>query len=377
MPLPAALATPSRNGVRVFFNRWRVPMSVAAVGLALGLGWVLVAHPGQGNQEAPASQPEQRNTSEPRATANSRGGPTTEAGYYKITVLGTGDVKGMPMTPEFDMSRMSVDQNSQSFGGSGGGGFTGGAVGGSTATFFKPNLGIVLQIEPTSPKADGFVKLSTKVTAVDDLGQKIESKDLGPTINHFAQFETEWPDKHYLYVYRAGKPASQIARLDGELLITPGRKLSVAFDGTKRQTKREGRETFKLESVSTNADRIQVKVKFPVLKSVDQASTPQERFQAMVANRGAYSAVIEDSEGDVHAATGAANAGGGGGMTTSFATTNMGAQGFAKSGDNSTQTFTFQPLPNGRTIKSIRALMEERTGDAKKAPFKLENIPLK
>jgi hypothetical protein len=356
-------------------------MTAVTLSLLAGVGVLSLAPPAPPKDDQPAARAEGSASPSPGPSGgDDKVLPSAKAGDFRVEVLGVGDVTGMKMTTEFDLSRMTVEQsttsagksdtfgkksgNGQTGGNVSGGGFAGGAGGGTGGVFSKPTFGIAVKVEPVGAKADGFAKLGSKVKAYDDNGQVIESNDLGPTVHHFAAFEGRWPDAQFLYVFRKPGDAAKIVRLEGELLVTPGRKRTVRFDGSKGQTKTVGKDQFKLESVATTAGGVQVKVTFPPLASVEMSRTPQERFQATVLNRGGRSAVIEDSEGDVHPPTGASNTG-------------NGVQGSAGSGNSSTQTFSFPPLPEGRTIKAIRVGLEERAGEPKVVGFTLENIPLK
>jgi hypothetical protein len=281
------------------------------------------------------------------------------------------------MTTEFDISRLQVQQQTTAFGDAGVGGFGGGAAGGSGGSFFKPNLGIALKVEPVKSKADTIIKIASAAKAVDDQRRTIETKDLGPVVNHFAQFENQYPGAQFLYLHQDGGTPEKLLSLEGELLIVPGRRLSVTFDGSNApQIKTADKEQFRLEMIQSKGTLgIEMVIGFPALKNVDKARSPQERFQVMVANRGSYSAMIEDSEGEMHRPSATTSAGGN--VTTSFSSSRSSAKGSAKGGGGSSQMFSFAPLPKGRTIKAIHARLEERTGEATHVPFKLENIPLK
>ena len=157
----------------------------------------------------------------------------------------------------------------------------------------------------------------------------------------------------------------------------------MTFEGSEPQTKHDVKEAFKLNSVTTNPQGIQVQVTFPPLKGVEQARSPQERFQAMVANQNPYTAVIVDNEGETHPPTGTASSGGSTSSTFSFNTNINGelrrhdAPGLRSERQFFPSNVHLSPLPEGRTIKAIRAGMEERTGEAKVVGFTLESIPLK
>jgi hypothetical protein len=87
--------------------------------------------------------------------------------------------------------------------------------------------------------------------------------------------------------------------LEGKVLATPGRVLVAEFDGMQKQNRREAGELFSLESVQQTGDGIQVSVACPATKRLASARTPQDRMQALISERGSYTAEIEDSAGQV------------------------------------------------------------------------------
>jgi hypothetical protein len=403
--LPTAVSSPpviSRFSVR----NWRLFMSIAALSAVTVGGWLLFAQVGEKppqKEQVPAAdtKPVAEEKAKPAAETKpvveekAKDLPKTQVANFRIQALGTADVSGMHMTTEFDLSRLQMKSEFQRFGddrfsgggagGAGGGigGGTGGAgggvgggaggAGGGGGSFTKPNLGIALNVETIKPDSTHFVKLGSKVKAVDDQGNEIESKNLGPAILHFADIENQFPGAQFLYVFQKSRDATKLVRLKGELLVTPGRKLIVTFDGTKKQTKGEKKDAIKLESVASEDEGIKVTINFPQTKNTKDARTAQERFQAMMANRGAYSATLEDSTGAIYQSQSGTS---GGGNATSFTFNGSNVQGSMKSSDGSIQTFGYPPLPEGRTIKAIHATMEDRTGEARSIPFTLENIPL-
>jgi serine/threonine-protein kinase len=398
--LPAAVQPPRK--LSLFSNRrWRLPMSLAALGLAAGLGTLVLsqldtdqgATPKAGGDK-PAAFSAVKFEKESASAKTAAGDGTIDV---TIEVLGVANVSDMTMTTEFDISRMPVTAQTNSFeeNKTGGGassafatsasGFGGGAGGAFGGKFLKPNIGVALKVDSKKSKPESIVKLASECTLVDDKGNTIEAKNLGPTVNHFAQFENQYPGARFLYVHGDLAGVESLASLSGQLLLVPGRKLSVTFDDTKKQTKKAGGETFKLNSFSDGDDGMTVSIVFPPFKNVKNAKSPQERFQAMLNNRGGHSAVVEDSEGEMHQASTVTSVNGN--TTTSFSFNSNGGsssssssgsgQGFSGKSDDSTESFSFAPLPEGRTLKKIHVTMEERTGDAKSVPFTIKDIPLK
>jgi len=388
------------------FSAWfstrsgRLFMSIASVCLASVMGWLLMLSLGQvgpegddaGADQAANAQVRSRRVPEAGDSDKGEKGSTTKAGNYRITFIDAADVSRMTMSTEFDIGRLNVHQQGNSFnlssnnGEANISGFTGGAGGGFAGSFNKPNLGLAFKITALKPDADHFVELSNTAKAVDDQGQVIESKGMGPSIQRFAEFENRVPGTQALYLFQPSRDSKSIAKLEGELLIIPGRVLSVTFEGDKPQTQKSGKESIQLELLDSKPDGIHASVIFPPPLSSKSARTPQEKFQAMVQNRGLHSAILEDDAGGLHPFVGASNAGGGvlssvttnsgGGVASAVTVNGNGVQGSAKSTDTTKQLFTFAPLPEGRSIKAIHVKMKDRTGEAKTVAFTLENLPL-
>jgi hypothetical protein len=283
----------------------------------------------------------------------------------------------------FDIGQLGLQERTQAFGGAGGGGFAGGAGGGGGGRFNKPSLGIALVVEAPTGKADVLAEISPLATAVDDQGRTLKTEQTGPAHIHFQEFEHTVPGGQPIYFAGAAKDIKAIQKLEGELLLSPGRVLEARFEGGKfnaRMTKRVNGASFVLESVAQNADGIQLSVVCPLTKAQAEAAGPQERFQAMLAARGAYAAEIEDNTGEIHRSQSGNSAGGGGGGI-GFGGGGIGVGGPPPRGGQanpgSSQTFRFAPLPDGRQIATIRVRMTERIGPAKAVPFAIENISVR
>lgn len=84
-----------------------------------------------------------------------------------------------------------------------------------------------------------------------------------------------------------------------------------------------------------------------------------------------------DSEGSVYSSVGAGSAGG-------FASGSSSGSGFGPAGvpqgygknNQSSQSFGFGSLPEGRSIKTIRIKMTDRTGEPKSYSFTMKKIPV-
>lgn len=318
-------------------------------------------------------------------------GTVAEAGDYKLSVRKVASVDGQKMDMDFDVSRIQMQTSGQTFGSPGAGGFAGGGGGGSGGTFFKPNVGLAVDIQPPDKKTDAIVELSRQIKAVDDKGNTLEFGS-GPSKPHFWEFEKANPDSHPLYLYLKDQDAYMLTKLEGELLVTPGKIHLVEYDAKDTVTKKSGGKEFTYKAFTTSPGGFQVEVIFPPTTAQENAKSPPEKMQAfMKASMGAYSVSVEDSEGDIHFAAGSGSGGGSGGSSTGFSFGGGGGKGggrvaggpggFVGGGgmmaSSPAQTYRFKDLPEGRTLKKVRLKMVDSTGETKTIPFTLTDIRLK
>jgi serine/threonine protein kinase len=366
--LPASLSRPNQRNP--FLNRRSAMIGGAIVGAAVVACLMFAgADPENSSSTAEESKAEQAS-----------GGPTTTVGGYKIAVRKVGNVGNMKMDIEFDFSKMAVEQNTKSFSGPGGGGFAGAAAGASGGTFNKPNLGIALSIHGKD-KDKSIIEISNKAVAYDDQGRRLEGVGEGPQRPRFREFESSASGEPVLYLSGRKVDAQSIKKLNGQLLVTPGRVTIAKFDGPKFATgkaKQFGGKSFTLNSVEKDAKGIKINVECPPTKAAAIGGNPADRFQTMLTDRGAYKAEIVDDEGEVHTATSSTSVGGN--VSGNFG---GGQGGFGgrlppqqQPGGNADHSFQFPALPEGREIKLIRVRMTERNGPTKAIDFTLENIPL-
>ncbi len=370
-------------------------MVVTSFGVLLLAGWAAVAQVGTFSKSSENNKNVSRGKSVVPAPTHQLAGKTTVEDF-EINFLGIADVSNRRMLTTFDMSRMTMNQNFQEFGpniqlntfsngnansfGSGSasviaGGSAGGAGGAFSGTSNPPNTGVALHVDTPRSAGEVIVELASEFTWIDGEGNEIETKSLGPTITHFPEFEREYPNGKFLYGHRTTSGEPTIKGLKGQLIVTPGRKLEVEFDGTKAQTKKVGKDVFALKAFqSQGTNGMSVQIQFPSLQQLSNAKTPQDRFQAMIAGQSAHSAELVDSEGEVYPAQGQTNSGGGSG--SSFTVTNVNGvqtvQGQAGNMNDSAQTFSFPQLPKGRKVKSIRVGFSDKTGDPKLVDFELK-----
>lgn len=333
---------------------------------------------------------------------------TTAAGGYNIELLGIGKLDGMTAlldfkpdikiqngqgnffgnitTNNFGASQTFNNQNGTGgavggFGtataGGGGGGFTG--TGGATYAGggIPANLGIALKIEADKGKAKGkreLVELSPKIKLTNIDGSVNESQDTRPLRTTYPQFEKQFPGCYASYVHRPGGTDSAIKTLEGELLITPGRKLSAVFTDSKPQKKKVDGEFFQLHKLDANEQGTVVQMTFPETRSMKKANNMFEKFQAFAQSSGVFDVMLVDYDGNVYLPNGKSGGGGGSGSV----------QGFSFNGTTQTRTnqspepsmttmnFQFQPLPKGTQITKIIAVMTETEGETKTIPFTME-----
>lgn len=375
--LPDSLSRIPPNKLSLF---WRIAMSTALVAAVCAGSFFMFAQPGAVNKSTAEKDPAKQTVAAkpPAAEPVKADALSAIAGDYKVTLRKTADVSQMQMKMEFDPSRMAVQQSSQTGGNSTGGGFAGAAAGGGGGTFLKPNRGFAFDVAPKSNKDGSIIEVSPQVKAVDDKGKEWTSPANGPGIIRFAEFERTVPGAHVAYLHVSDKEIAKFARLEGQVLVTPGRQLVAEFTNSPPQIQRVDKETFTFTGNMLTGRGLQIMVACPPTTIMSRARTPQERFEALVSSRGAYSAELEDDAGDIYPSEAGSSGGGGGSSSFSFGSSPpFGSKaGFPQHNGNPIQSFQFAPLPKGRTVKTIRVRFTDRTGPSQATPFTLENVPL-
>jgi serine/threonine protein kinase len=347
---------------------------------------------------------------------------STTSGGYRISVAGVGSLSGMESLLDFrpDLFRQqmqgseSSQSNTQRFGDrqsfnsqSGAGGFAGGASGGTAGGFgsasggatgsatsggggfasgggathsgvsIQPNCGIALSIEPENSRAkkqDNLVRLGPKLKVTDRQGQVSESEDTGALRISYPQFQRQFPNSQVAYLNLPQGAETEFRKIEGVLLLTPGRRVEAVFTGTDPQTKKSEGETFRLGGFQTSGQGVQIQLTFPETKALKQGGDPFAKFEAFQGSFDAYEVSFEDDEGNVYLPMGKTNSGNSSGNV----------QGFSFNGSSQTRsnqspepsfssmTFIFKPLKEGRKIRKIVATMVEAEGEEKAVPFTIE-----
>jgi hypothetical protein len=347
---------------------------------------------------------------------------STTAGGYRISVAGLGSLSGMESLLDFrpDLNRLqmqgseSSQSNTRTFGDrqsfnsqSGVGGFAGGASGGNAGGFgsasggatgsatsggggfasgggatysgisIQPNCGIALNVEPENSRArkqDNLIRLGPKLKVTDREGHVSESEDTGALRISYPQFQRQFPNAQVANLNLPHGAETELRKIEGILLVTPGRRVEAVFTGTDPQTKKSEGETFRLGDFQTSGQGVQVQLTFPETKALKQAGNLFAKFEAFQASVNAYEVSIEDDEGNVYLPTGKNSSGGSSGSV----------QGFSFNGSSQTRsnqspepsfssmTFIFKPLKEGRKIRKIVAAMVEAEGEEKAVPFTIE-----
>lgn len=404
-PLPNDLLKRQSAGASPYFRRVAM-LSLGGItaGLLvyLGMNALLTGPP----TPRPA-EPSPTQTSAEDGTESTSKGETT-AGGYRIRVTGVGSVAGWSPSMDFrpnlnsgstfesqfgevtsnefgDVQRFENRNGASGVAGgfgratAGGGGF--GRAGGGGATFggsgVQSNVGIAFEIEPESREArrkSGLVELSQKIKVTDRDGQVSESQDMGPLRITYPDFEREYKTPYAAYLYRESGAEGGIKQIEGELFVTPGRRVEVVFNGVRPQKKQSERETFQLRRVESDGDGIEVEVTFPETAEMKKAGNILAKVEAFTRTMNDYELKLEDSQGNVYLPSGKSSSGGGGGSSGSFSingrvqTRSSGTPEISMS----TIRFRFSALPEGAEIKSIKASMVEREGEPEAVPFKIE-----
>ncbi|MFM8175534.1 MAG: hypothetical protein ACKN81_18495 [Pirellulaceae bacterium] len=264
---------------------------------------------------------------------------------------------------------LSAGGGGKTFAGGGGATFSGGGL--------KPNVGIAFQIEPENPKGrknSVLMRVAPKLKVTDLAGQVSQSEDNGPLRISYPQFLKQFDTTHAAYIYLPKAMETSIQKIEGELLVTPGRRVEVVFTSSAKQQKKADGAIFRLEGFQKSTEGIQIQITFPETKAIQQANDFFSKFQAFTASVPNYELSLEDDQGNQYLPTGKTSAGGSSGSSQSFSvngkvqnqTNNTPAPSF------STLQFTFPPLPADRKITKIIAAMVEIEGDEKAIPFTIE-----
>jgi hypothetical protein len=305
----------------------------------------------------------------------------------KIEIQGQNQVFGDFNNKQFGDVQVFNNPNGGGFAGgfgnvaAGGGGKT--FAGGGSATYggggLKPNIGIAFRIEQENPKGrktSVLMRVAPKILVTDLTGQVSQSEDTGPLRISYPQFLKHFDTNHAGYIYLPQAMETSIQKIEGELLVTPGRRLEVVFTSSAKQQKKAEGATFRLEGFQKSPESIQIQITFPETKAIQQANDLFSKFQAFTAAVPNYELILEDDQGNQYLPTGKSSAGGGAGSFQSFSfngkvqnqANNNAAPSF------STLQFTFQPLPANRKITKIIAAMLEIEGDEKAMPFTIEAV---
>jgi hypothetical protein len=264
---------------------------------------------------------------------------------------------------------VSAGGGGKAFAGGGGATYSGGGI--------QPNIGIAFQIDQENPKgrkSSFLMRLAPKILVTDLAGQVSQSEDTGPLRISYPQFLKQFDTSHASYIYLPKAMETSIQKIEGELLVTPGRRLEVVFTSSAKQQKKAEGATFRLEGFQKSTEGIQIQMTFPETKAIQQANDLVSKFQAFTAAIPNYELILEDDLGNQYLPTGKNSTGGGSGSFQSFSF-NGKVQNQANNSPTpsfSTLQFHFQPLPADRKITKMIAAMVEIEGDEKAIPFTIE-----
>ncbi len=252
-----------------------------------------------------------------------------------------------------------------------------------------PNIGLALLIESSNKnkvKVNSIVDFGLPLTATDDQGKKLESPETPALSIHFPQFEKDKQDAKFVYFYQQDRDAEKIATLEGELSVTPGKVSTVEFNGPNfvNQIKRSGRDSFSITSLEQKDEGLVITMVLPTPQQPTAGfNNPQAVQAALLERLQAYRLEAEDDQGEIHKPrpfltgndTFKAE------MSSSFSF-QFGSAGNNQAGNGprnrgtQVQVFNLASLPVGRSLKSIRVTMTEKTGTPRKLPFIIRDIPL-
>jgi uncharacterized membrane protein YgcG len=300
-------------------------------------------------------------------------------------------------------SSSSFQRNEQSFGGNGNasgsaGGFSGGFAGGSGSTsgsvtsgrsgaLVRPNLAVAMKVDSSDK---GIFELEN-MKAVDDQGNPVQW--MGPGSFNFYDSAFEKGRSGEMIVYFQEENDTEYLTISGVLKVTPGRRIEVEFTNGEPATRKSGGHTFVLKDVQVNDRGIHVSLALPqiIKKRGNQFGNAEAMMKSILEQQDAFEILIQDSEGVFHypsssgSAGGSGNAGGSaGGFASGFSGGSAGESKGESGGrtfgqeaqSNSTQSYTFGGLPDGREIRSVIVRATEKTGKPQTHPFKLQKVPV-
>lgn len=277
---------------------------------------------------------------------------------FDVQLIAVEDVSKETMVTTFDVARMSgISKSNANKGGkknlqveASGSASGGGAVG----QFLKPNFGMALTIMGKNRPENEIVEMSTRIRAIDQKGQSIESADTGALVHHFESFEKKHPDACFIYISVPDPKETQLREIQGELLVTPGRRLMVTFEGASPKKIEKDGKAFELISVRLDRDSTKVRMKLPQHEVEKNASNLQAMLRAKLTNAQKAQLLLVDSDGKIYPSQG----GMGNGSTN---------------GSNGKEAeelvFSFPPLPKGKEVQSIRVDWKDRQGETERIPF--------
>lgn len=382
--------------------------------VAIG-SWLLLLQVGQSGPEMKAgkgSSQQRANIAQERARAPEESNATVEndeqetpitakAGKFAVTVTKADAIDQMKLgrktssNPAADMlleqlqngsatnSSNNFQRNEQFFGGNGNasgssGGASGGFASGSGSTsgsvtsggnsvFVRPNLAVALKVDSN----DKAIFELENMQAVDDRGNPVQWMGPGAFVYFDPAFEKGL--KGEVLAYFQEENDTEYLTISGELKVTPGRRHEVEFSNGKPSTKKSGEHSFVLKDLQSNERGIHVELSLPQLikKRGNQFGNPQAMMKAVLEQQAAFEVLVQDSEGELHSPGASGSAGG-----SSSASGSGGGTFVQEAQSNSTQSFTFAGLPDGREIKSVIVRATERTGKPQSYPFKLPRVPV-
>ncbi len=227
---------------------------------------------------------------------------------FEVQLIAVEDVSKETMVTTFDVARVSgISKSKVNKGGNKSSqGESGGSASGNAAVaqFLKPNFGLALTVKGKSRPENEIVELSTSIRAIDQKGESIESVDAGPIVHHFESFEKKHADAFFVYIQVPHPKETQLREIHGELLVTPGRRLIVTFQGASPKKIEKDGKAFELISVRSERDSTKVRMKLPQHEVEKNASNLQAMLRAKLTNTQKAQLLLVDSDGKIYPSQG-------------------------------------------------------------------------
>jgi beta-lactamase regulating signal transducer with metallopeptidase domain len=252
---------------------------------------------------------------------------------------------------------------------------------------FRPGMTIELEVRSSDEKALSLLAgIAPGARGVDNLGRPATSGPM-PAMSFPMQ---QRPGVRTERIELAVDPAASVLRsVDAALVMQNGEERVLLFTANEVRAgtvKRAGNVTVRIDSVEVSDQGWQVAVSYKMPQPGSNVSPldPIGKIQQMMLGARNVSVHLRDTQGQLHRprTAGGGSGGGGGGGSFSFGGSNGpgGSRRFSFGSDpgdaaKTSYTYTFA-RPSGAAAEALEFRVMERTGESRRIPFRLENVPV-